>query len=184
MPGVWEVDSLNSSCGVWESGRCHALVPSLIARLESGRTTHSSWSRGYRSHARPHHLRRPPDTVGRPSLEWRHVASSLRPTPNRERQGGAMISTDDYVWFVNRTLDQMGGVLRQLGDEHACERPDLPGANSPFGIVTHCLGVMTSWAGRLVAGREVVRDREAEFRATGDIAGLIEKIDAARVQFR
>jgi hypothetical protein len=95
-----------------------------------------------------------------------------------------MISTDDYVWFVNRTLDQMVEVLRQLGDEHACERPDLPGANSPFGIVTHCLGVMTSWAGHLVAGREVVRDREAEFRATGDIAGLIERIDAARVQFR
>jgi hypothetical protein len=95
-----------------------------------------------------------------------------------------MISTDDYVWFVNRTLDQMVEVLRQLGDERACKRPDLPGANSPFGIVTHCLGVMNSWAGRLVAGREVVRDREAEFLATGDIAGLIEKIDAARVQFR
>jgi hypothetical protein len=95
-----------------------------------------------------------------------------------------MISTDDYVWFVNRTLDQMVEVLRQLGDDHACERPDLPGANSPFGIVTHCLGVMTSWAGHLVAGREVVRDREAEFRATGDVAGLVEKIDAARTQFR
>jgi hypothetical protein len=95
-----------------------------------------------------------------------------------------MISTDDYVWFVNRTLDQMVGVLCQLGDEHACERPDLPGANSPYGIVTHCLGVMTSWAGHLVAGREVVRDRETEFQATGDVATLIAKIDAARVQFR
>jgi hypothetical protein len=95
-----------------------------------------------------------------------------------------MISTEDYVWFVNRQLDQMVEVLRQLGDAHACERPDLPGANSPFGIVTHCLGVMTSWAGHLVAGREVVRDRETEFQTTGEIEALIAKIDVARVRFR
>jgi hypothetical protein len=95
-----------------------------------------------------------------------------------------VISSDDYVWFVNRKLDQMVDVLHQLGDDRVCERPDLPGANSPYGIVTHCLGVMTSWAGHLVAGREVVRDREAEFRATGDIEALVTKIDAARVQLR
>jgi len=101
-----------------------------------------------------------------------------------QEQGEAMISSDDYVWFVNRTLDQMVEILRQLGDEHASERPELPGANSAFGIVTHCLGVMTSWAGHLVAGREVVRDREAEFQATGDVESLVAKIDVARVQFR
>jgi Protein of unknown function (DUF664) len=95
-----------------------------------------------------------------------------------------VLSTDDYVWFVNRKLDQMVDVLHQLGDDHVCERPDLPGANSPYGIVTHCLGVMTSWAGHLVAGREVVRDRETEFHATGDIESLVTKIGAAKVQFR
>lgn len=95
-----------------------------------------------------------------------------------------MIATDDYMWFVDQTLDQMVGVLRELGDELACKRPELPGANSPFGIVTHSVGVMTFWAGHLVAGREVVRDREAEFVATGSVADLVAKIDSARVQFR
>jgi hypothetical protein len=95
-----------------------------------------------------------------------------------------MISTDDYIWFVNRTLDKMLGVLQQLGDEHACERPDLPGANSPFGIVSHCLDVMTSWAGHLVAGREVIRDRGAAFHASGDVETLVAKIGAAKIQFR
>jgi hypothetical protein len=95
-----------------------------------------------------------------------------------------MISTDDYVWFVDRTLDQMVAVLRELGDELACKRPDLPGANPPYGIVTHCVGVMTSWAGHLVAGREVVRDRATEFVASGSVADLVAKIDAARVLFR
>jgi hypothetical protein len=94
-----------------------------------------------------------------------------------------MISTEDYLWFVNRTLDQMTSVLHQLGDEHATEQPDLPGANSAYGIVTHCLGVMTSWGGHLVAGREVVRDRDAEFHATGTVADLVAKIDGARSQF-
>ncbi len=94
-----------------------------------------------------------------------------------------MISDEDYLWFVNRTLDQMTSVLHQLGDEHACERPELPGANSAYGIVTHCLGVMTSWAGHLVAGREVVRDRDTEFHATGTVAELVAKIDAVRLQF-
>jgi hypothetical protein len=94
-----------------------------------------------------------------------------------------VISTEDYVWFVNQKLDQMVGVLRELGDDLICESPGLPGANSPFGIVTHCLGVMTSWAGHLVAGREVVRDRATEFQATGEVEELVAKIDAARVQF-
>lgn len=96
----------------------------------------------------------------------------------------AVISTDDYVWFVNRKLDQMVEVLHQLGDDHVCERPQLPGTNSAYGIATHCLGVMTSWAGHLVAGREVVRNRDAEFGATGDIDSLVGKIEAAKVQFR
>ena len=95
-----------------------------------------------------------------------------------------MISTDDYLWFVNRTLDQMVTVLGELGDEHASEVPDLAGANSAYGIVTHCVGVMTSWAGHLVAGREVVRNRDTEFSATGSVADLVAKVEAARHQIR
>jgi hypothetical protein len=95
-----------------------------------------------------------------------------------------MISNDDYLWFVDRTLDQMVVVLGQLSDEHACEKPELPGANSPYGIVTHCLGVMTSWAGHLVANREVVRDRDTEFSATGTVGELVAKLETVRHQFQ
>ena len=95
-----------------------------------------------------------------------------------------MISTDDYLWFVDRTLDQMVAILEELGDEQASIQPALPGANSPYGIVSHCLGVMRSWAGHLVAGRDVVRDREGEFRATGEVKALIKEITDARVQLR
>lgn len=110
---------------------------------------------------------------------------SRRPADDiKDYEEEAVISTEDYVWFVNAKLDQMIEVLRELGDDHACERPELPGANSPFGIATHCLGVMTSWAGHLVAGREVVRDRDAEFLATGEVETLVTRINTARVQFQ
>ena len=87
--------------------------------------------------------------------------------------------TDDVLWFASDALDQMVVALRRLGDERVNERPDLPGANTPFAIVTHCLGVLEWWGGAVVAGRRVTRDRDAEFVATGRADELVERVDAA-----
>jgi hypothetical protein len=92
------------------------------------------------------------------------------------------VVTDDVLWFANHALDQMVLALRRLGDERVNERPDLPGANSPFAIVTHCLGVLEFWGGAVVAGRRVTRDRDAEFVATGRVDDLVARVDAARRQ--
>jgi len=73
-----------------------------------------------------------------------------------------MIPVEDYLWFVDEALDGMVGIT---GDDVANRRPDLPGANSPYAIVTHCLGVMGDWAAHVVAGRQIERDRDEEFRA-------------------
>jgi len=94
------------------------------------------------------------------------------------------ISDDDYLWFAGRALDGMAAILAELGDERANRRPPLPGANTPFAIVTHCLGVLEFWAGSLVAGRTVERDRDAEFTASGPVAPLIERVAAAKEQLR
>lgn len=90
-----------------------------------------------------------------------------------------MISTDDYLYYVDVALDGMVGIVTGLGDELANRRPDLPEANSPYQILTHCLGVLEAWGG-LVAGREVVRDRDAEFVATGAVAELAGRAKEAR----
>jgi hypothetical protein len=92
------------------------------------------------------------------------------------------VVTDDVLWYAGLALDRMVGILRDLGDELANEAPDLPGANSPFAIVTHCLGVLEWWGGAMVAGRPVERDREAEFVATGRVDELVERVEAARRQ--
>ena len=95
-----------------------------------------------------------------------------------------MINDGDYLYFVDRALDGMADVLADLGDDLANRRPDLPGANSPYAIVTHCLGVLDYWAGHLVAGRAVDRDRDAEFTASGPVSDLVARIAAAKRTLR
>ena len=54
--------------------------------------------------------------------------------------------------------------------------------NSPYVILTHCLGVLEDWGGRVVAGRKTNRDRDTEFRARGLVADLIARTNEARAQ--
>lgn len=91
-----------------------------------------------------------------------------------------MITSEDYLWFVDRSLDQIVAVLRDLGDDKATETLGIPGTNSAYGIATHCVGVMRAWGGFLVAGRTVVRHRETEFVATGTVDDLVAELASAR----
>jgi hypothetical protein len=93
-----------------------------------------------------------------------------------------MISVGELCEFTDKALDAMLDILRDLGDELANTRPQLDGANSPFVIVTHCLGVMAYWGGEVVAGRDAQRDRAAEFTASGAVAELAARAEAAREQ--
>ncbi len=95
-----------------------------------------------------------------------------------------MISVEDYLFFVDEALDGMVDIVTQLGDDLVNRRPDLPGANSPYAVLTHCLGVMEYWAGYLVAGRSIQRDRDAEFRASGPAGELVERTRRARRQLQ
>ena len=93
-----------------------------------------------------------------------------------------MISTDDFLWYVDEALEGMVTIITDLGDELANRRPDLPGANSPYFLLHHCLGVMEYWGGEVVAGRSITRDRDAEFRASGPVDELVARARRARRQ--
>jgi Protein of unknown function (DUF664) len=88
------------------------------------------------------------------------------------------------VSYVDRAVDQMTEIVTGLGDDLANRKPALPGANSPYAILRHCLGVMEFWGGEVVAGREVIRDRPAEFRAHGPVADLAAAARKAQSRFR
>jgi Protein of unknown function (DUF664) len=86
--------------------------------------------------------------------------------------------------YVDRAVEAMADIVGDLGDGLANTRPGLPGANSPYVILRHCLGVMEFWGGQVVAGRAVERDRDAEFRASGPVADLIAASQEAQRRFR
>lgn len=95
-----------------------------------------------------------------------------------------MLDDESFLFFTDRALDGMAAILTELGDDLANTRPGLPGANTPYAIVNHCLGVIAAWAGQVVAGRTVHRDRQAEFTASGPVAPLLDRLAQAREQLR
>jgi hypothetical protein len=97
-------------------------------------------------------------------------------------EGSSMIDRDDYLYFAGRALDGMAGIVGLLGDDLANRKPSLEGANSPFALLTHCVGVIDYWVGHLVAGRPTDRDREAEFFAVGPVGPLLKEVEAAKAQ--
>jgi hypothetical protein len=113
-----------------------------------------------------------------------HRVSLLAAPGSAIWQPDRMISLEDYVWFEDEAVEGMIGIVAELGDDRANQRPDLPNANSPYAILVHCLGVMAYWGGYIVAGRPIQRDRAAEFVATGAVADVVERARAAQRQLR
>jgi uncharacterized damage-inducible protein DinB len=101
-------------------------------------------------------------------------------------EGAALVAVpaSDYLWFVDRALDQMTAIVEELGDELVNRRPPFRDTNSAHVILTHCLGVMEYWGGATVAERPIQRDRAAEFTASGDVAGLLRRCEQARRRLR
>jgi hypothetical protein len=97
-------------------------------------------------------------------------------------ESGMTPEVETWLWYVDKALADMCAVVAELGDERANRRPDLPGANSPYAILTHCCGVMTYWAGEVVADRPIERDRAAEFVASGPVADLLALVERTREQ--
>ncbi len=98
--------------------------------------------------------------------------------------GSVAVSATDYLWFVDLALGGMASIVEQLGDDLANRRPPFRGANSPYVILTHCIGVMEFWGGATVAERPVERNRSAEFEARGEVAGLLRRTEHARRRLR
>ncbi len=87
-----------------------------------------------------------------------------------------MLQPEDFLAVMNRALDGMCRCVEQLGDERVNQRPDFPDANSPYAILAHCVGLTHYWVGRICTGRPYVRDRDAEFRAQGRVADIVQAV--------
>jgi cysteine-S-conjugate beta-lyase len=92
------------------------------------------------------------------------------------------LSDEEYLYFVESAVRDMARIVSDLGDEQANTKPDIPGANTPFVLLTHCLGVIEYWAGQVNLGRDAHRDRAAEFVATGQVSDLRARTDRVLAQ--
>jgi len=92
------------------------------------------------------------------------------------------IVANDFLYFMNRALDGMVGIVEKLGDRRVNLRPDFPGANSPYVILYHAVCCTHFWCGAVLAGRRVSRNRDAEFQAKGTVADLQKAVEDLKQQ--
>src|SRR5581483_8777876 len=90
---------------------------------------------------------------------------------------------DDF-FLIERHLAPMLAIVEKLGTRLAHAVPDLPGANSPYALVFHCAGMAEWWVGHAILGRDIARNRDAEFRAAGSIEQLRERVANVNAQLR
>lgn len=89
---------------------------------------------------------------------------------------------DVLVDFCLLKLDAMIDLVAGLTDDEANARP-VPGANTAYMLVSHCLGMSRNWSSTVNLGVPVPRDRDAEFVASGPVLELVARARGVREQF-
>ena len=74
---------------------------------------------------------------------------------------------DTYSRYIREKITQLHSALNGLSEDDLNRAPDLPGANSPYVIVTHTLGNIRAWVLGITCGQDLSRDRPAEFKSRG-----------------
>jgi len=77
------------------------------------------------------------------------------------------IAPEEFLSYINGALDGMVQIVKALGDERVNLRPNnMPNTNSPFAILTHCVGLTRYWIGAVLAGRQMQRPRMPRHQPT------------------
>jgi hypothetical protein len=83
------------------------------------------------------------------------------------------IAPEEFLSYMNAAFDGMVKIAEELGDERINQRPNnMANTSTPFVLLTHCIGLTRYWVGTVIAGRQIQRDRDAEFRAHGTVAEI------------
>jgi hypothetical protein len=77
-------------------------------------------------------------------------------------------------------LDRLVAAIADMDEAAANWKPPAPGANSVLVLVTHALASAEDNVVRRAAGKAVVRDRDAEFAATGGTSQLIARANQVK----
>jgi uncharacterized damage-inducible protein DinB len=78
-----------------------------------------------------------------------------------------------YLTEFNILRGDIGNAFRDLNNEGANWHPLPEGTNSIYAILTHMMGADKFWVYQVIGGKKISRDREAEFRASGNFNELL-----------
>jgi uncharacterized damage-inducible protein DinB len=78
-----------------------------------------------------------------------------------------------YLTEFNVLRNEIQNAVWELNDEGANWHPLKVGTNSIYAILTHIMGADQFWIHQVIMGKEIRRDREAEFRASGSLDELL-----------
>ena len=88
-----------------------------------------------------------------------------------------------YDASIRTRLEGAVACLDGLTESQLNWRPAIDGANSAYALAAHTLGSARAWVLGIACGRDIGRDRPAEFRATGADAARL-RDDLARLSAR
>ena len=77
-----------------------------------------------------------------------------------------------FALFLDRALDQYERVLADCSIDELNWRPPAPETNSPYVIAVHAMGHLRQGVMSVLGGHPDIRERDAEFRAVAERAGL------------
>ena len=80
-----------------------------------------------------------------------------------------------YTHLIRSLLERVVAGLEGLSEAQLNRRPPIEGANSAYVIAAHTLGNARAFVLGIACGREMGRDRPAEFRASGSYAELVDE---------
>ena len=72
---------------------------------------------------------------------------------------------------------QIRGAVRGLSEEAINWQPLPKDTNSIYAILTHLLGADDNWVKRVINRQSINRDREAEFRALGNLKDIMNRFE-------
>ena len=83
----------------------------------------------------------------------------------------------EFSTVLERIARDTLAALDGLSDELLNRPIPLPEANTLYALATHLAGAGEHWALVLAGGRDIPRDRPAEFRASGTLADLVTRYE-------
>jgi len=78
-----------------------------------------------------------------------------------------------YAESLRHRLELVIAAVRGLDAPQLNWRPPVDGANSVWVLATHTVGAARAWILGIACGRDIGRDRPAEFASSGDDASLL-----------